>query len=90
MHKDIKPENIFLDKNLNAILGDLGLARNFEESPESVNKLSCTHNYCAPEIYAKAKDITLPDVKGPPVDVFALGLTLFYLAMGRSLIYNPD
>ena len=70
-HRDIKLENIFLDKNKNIKLADPGLAG--EES--KLSGLWGTDNYMAPEIHS-----------GNPytesVDIFAMGVMLF---MMRSL-----
>ena len=74
-HRDIKLENILLDAEANALLCDLG----FSSIQESGRLHECkgTPGYMAPEMFTEEGYL------GAQVDVFALGVTLFALKMGR-------
>ena len=69
MHRDVKPENMFLDENDNIRLGDAGLACRIGQNPE---RISGTFSFMAPEQF---------DTKpyGSSVDIWALGLSIHFL-----------
>ncbi|KAL0205405.1 hypothetical protein P9112_000712 [Eukaryota sp. TZLM1-RC] len=79
-HRDIKPENIFLDDQLNAVLGDFGHSRTFA----SVNMFTTEASpaYHAPETF-------LHPHYGIEVDYFALGVVFYEMLVGE-LPYNPS
>ena len=72
-HRDLKLENILLDKNYSVKLIDFGFASKLAGRDESGLMKTCcgTPNYMAPEIHQNKK------YKGESVDVFALGVVLF-------------
>ena len=73
-HRDIKPENILIDDALNIILADFDLA-----STVGFHKgVAGTRGYMAPEIEAKINYLAEMG------DIFALGVTLFYMVTGRQ------
>ncbi|MBR5134901.1 MAG: serine/threonine protein kinase, partial [Clostridia bacterium] len=69
VHRDIKPDNIFIGKNGEYKLGDFGVARTVEKTISGLSKKG-TYTYMAPEIY-----------KGEPggmnSDVYSLGMVLY-------------
>lgn len=77
-HRDLKLENIFLDKQVTAKVADFGLMKAFAgPNFTSPLKTNCgTPNYMAPELFEKV------EYAGPPVDVFALGQLLFLMRYG--------
>src|SRR5205814_9211631 len=79
VHRDLKPDNILLDRagELTARLTDFGIARVLDApgltTPEA---LIGTPNYMAPEVINGSR----PD---PAVDVYAMGIVLYELVVGR-------
>ena len=79
IHRDIKPGNVIVAGNINAVLMDFGLARK-EVSAKERGLVSGTPQYLAPE-----------DIRGQPLagdearrsDIYALGITLYELIAGR-------
>lgn len=75
MHRDIKPENIFLDKDLNVVLGDFGLGGKWS-SLSPTNATCGSLNYAAPEILGANYYI------GPEVDLWSCGAVLYMMLTG--------
>lgn len=75
-HRDIKPANIFMDAYGHAKVADFGLA-SIMKGRQLVNTACGSPSYLAPEIYrAEAYDPF-------KADVWALGVTLYQMAIGR-------
>lgn len=79
-HRDIKPANIVLDDNNDIVLVDFGLSSHFEDDNDRLNSTQGTALYYAPEIVRTG----IPDKKvyGRKIDIWAMGVTLYYLATG--------
>lgn len=78
-HNDLKLENIFIDKNLNAKLGDFGFSSN---KLISVNRVY--HGiYDPPEFYEKYEINTLQS------DIWSLGI-IFWIAETKRSPYNEN
>lgn len=80
IHRDIKASNVMLDANLNARLGDFGLARLIDHNKSPVSTLTAgTVGYLAPEYLhcGKATDKT---------DVFSYGVVVLEVCCGRRPI----
>ncbi|MCR4594752.1 MAG: protein kinase [Clostridiales bacterium] len=71
IHRDIKPDNIFVSKNGDYKLGDFGVARTVEKTMSQMSrKGTCT--YMAPEVY-------LNQSYDKRADIYSLGIVLYQL-----------
>ena len=75
LHGDVKPGNVLFASDGTAKLADFGLARSLDDDNDS-EKFSGTPAYMAPELIAG-------EASGFASDVFALGVTLFQMTLGR-------
>lgn len=72
LHRDIKDENIIIDQNFHIKLIDFGSAT-FMEEGKMFSTFYGTTEYCSPEVLAGNK------YRGPELEVWSLGVTLFVL-----------
>ena len=87
VHRDIKPENIFVNDNGYFKLGDFGVARNLEKMTAGLSRKG-TPNYMAPEIYrAVMRDADFDSAC--KVDIYSLGMVLYWLGNGSRLPFLP-
>jgi serine/threonine protein kinase len=82
IHRDIKPDNIFVSQYGEYKLGDFGIARQIEQTMSGLSKKG-TYTYMAPEVF-RGEDY------GSSVDTYSLGLVLYRLLnRGRSPFLPP-
>ena len=77
VHRDVKPDNIWLAADGSAALGDFGIALSADEGAVETGSLTGTPLYMAPEQAHGRRDV------GPWSDLYALGATLYELLCGR-------
>lgn len=81
IHRDIKPDNIFVSQNGDFKLGDFGVARTIEKTVSGLSKKG-TYTYMAPEVY-----------KGEPygtnVDLYSLGIVMYKLLNNNREPFLP-
>lgn len=81
VHRDIKPDNIFISRFGEYKLGDFGIARKLEATQANLSRKG-TLNYMAPEVY-KSEEY------GPNVDIYSLGLVLYTLLNNNRIAFLP-
>ena len=80
VHRDIKPQNIFVSKHGDYKLGDFGIAKTVEKTMGGT-KIG-TYKYMAPEVYHNQP-------YGAAADIYSLGLVLYCLLNERRLPFMP-
>lgn len=81
IHRDVKPENIFVASSGNYKLGDFGIARTIEKTSGDLSRKG-TYSYMAPEIYRG-------EPYGTTVDLYSLGVVMYSLLNGNRAPFLP-
>ena len=81
IHRDVKPENIFISDAGDFKLGDFGIARTVEKTTSGLSKKG-TYTYMAPEVYKG-------EAYGSTVDIYSLGIVLYRLLNGNRTPFLP-
>ena len=80
IHRDIKPQNIFLSPNGDYKLGDFGIAKSVDRTTSGTK--TGTYKYMAPEVYNNQP-------YGSAADIYSLGLTMYWLLNERRTPFLP-
>ena len=80
IHRDIKPQNIFVSKNGSYKLGDFGVAK-VSDKTMSGTKIG-TYEYMAPEVYRAQR-------YGSRVDIYSLGLVMYWMMNQKCTPFLP-
>jgi len=80
IHLDVKPQNVFLTKDGQLKLGDLGMARHFSSQEDGMEGDS---RYMAPELLTAAQTTAA-------VDIFSLGIMLFQISSPPPFTSLPE
>ncbi len=77
IHRDIKPENLLLDENNTLYLSDFGVSFVIENGSDEARATFGSAYFMAPEI------CRFTNYKGRQTDIWAAGVTLYYMATGQ-------
>jgi len=84
LHRDIKPDNIFVCEDGNVVLIDFGAAREFSARKTQRHTAILTPGYAPLEQYAELAQ------RGAYTDIYALAATLYHLLTGEIPVPAPD
>ena len=70
IHRDIRPDNILVNTDYTAKIGDMGIARKFDGVVQNLTQIGCI-SYMPPEFWMNKYDQSL--------DIFTYGLTIYHL-----------
>ena len=88
VHRDIKPQNIFVNDDGDYKLGDFGVARSLNRTATNLSRKGAP-NYMAPELYkASLREISIDDAA--KVDIYSLGLVLYWMGNRSRLPFLPQ
>ncbi|KAG7662808.1 uncharacterized protein J8A68_003662 [[Candida] subhashii] len=78
IHRDLKLENLLLDKHQNVIISDFGFVNSYNREKSDLMKTSCgSPCYAAPELV-----LTQSPYEGRKVDIWSLGVILYAMLAG--------
>lgn len=80
VHRDIKPQNIFVSQSGDFKLGDFGIAKTAERTTSGTK--TGTYRYMAPEVYNNQP-------YGSAVDIYSLGMVLYWMLNDRRTPFLP-
>ena len=84
VHRDLKLENILLDKNENVKLVDFGFTREYE------GKASYLQTWCGTVCYSAPEMVKGEKYAGEKVDIWSLGIILYALLCGELPFDDDD
>lgn len=80
IHRDIKPQNIFISPHGDYKLGDFGIAKTVEKTMGGT--ITGTYKYMAPEVYNNQP-------YGAAADQYSLGMVLYWMLNERRVPFVP-
>ncbi|MCL1917127.1 MAG: protein kinase [Peptococcaceae bacterium] len=82
IHRDIKPDNIFISSYNEYKLGDFGVARHLERTSSGLSKKG-TYTYMAPEVFRG-------EPYGSNIDTYSLGIVMYRLLNQNRAPFLPN
>jgi Ca2+-binding EF-hand superfamily protein len=88
IHRNLKPSNVFLTESLNAMIGDYPITKTYEGTLPIAATYTGGPTYLAPELLNET--LMFPGIIGPPIDVWSLGCTIYYLCSGLEICLTAE
>lgn len=82
IHRDVKVENVFINKNGVFKLGDFGISKQMEKTNSAMSQKG-TDMYMAPEVFKGER-------YGSNVDIYSLGIMLYRLLNNNRFPFTPS
>ena len=82
LHRDIKPQNVFVNKNKIFKLGDFSESKEIQETVSNMTQRG-TPNYMAPELYKGERG-------SKSIDTYSLGIMLYQYFNNNRLPFMPE
>ena len=79
MHRDLKPDNVMINEDKIAKIGDFGMIKKYEND--------ITHSIAGTPLYASPQVLNQSGVYTMKCDVFSMGLILFYIIFKQDLFH---
>jgi serine/threonine-protein kinase len=89
LHRDLKPDNIFVCEDGRIVLLDFGLSTRLEADAYGTRRLDSLTRFGTPG-YAPPEQYTQDSTQNATADVYSLGATLYHLLTGTAPPPAPD